>query len=199
MMHIRELKLVSLDCKFVWVLKVSMLPKYLKACVKVDEVGAEYAFVKGSVKCECGSRNFSVFSPGATVQIDGKPCPCGYETHEVSFFLITVKCTECNREYLLFDQDYHGWDGFRCQFPGWGSLPRPPLKLWECISCGSKRHRIQIRIDPPDLQEYKQYLRGLGEPLDEEKWLLSFEWIWMAITCSECGMLTENWVDYETA
>jgi hypothetical protein len=178
---------------------MAMLPKYLQACVEVDEFDPEYSCVKGTVKCHCGSQVFVPLFPGATLKIDGRPCPCAVETDEASFFLIKARCPECQREYLLFDQDYHGWDGFRCHFPGHGLLPRPALKAWECLSCANKRHGIQLKIDLVSRDIYEEELRVSNEPFDEEKWLLSFEWIWMAITCCECGLVTKNWVDYETA
>lgn len=178
---------------------MATLPKYLQVCIELDEFDPEYACVKGTVRCQCGSEAFLPLFPGTTVQIDGRPFPCGYDTPEGSFFLIKARCAQCEREYLLFDHDYHGWDGFRCHVPEWAALPRPALKSWECISCGAKRHRIQVRIDPPELEDYKKYLAELNEPFDQEKWLLSFEWIYMTITCSKCGLVTENWVDYETA
>lgn len=171
------------------------VPSHLKYILYPRKKNLDEGLLIGDIKCSCGSRSFHVMYPGATQEYEGKKYPCTIEKDGSFFFVIKVNCSECNVEYTLFDRHFHGWNGFLCHDSVQASLPRPELKYWYCQSCNSSCHEVSIKISS---QGKSDFMDATGGEYDENKWPDAFEWIWITIKCSECGLVSEDWVDYET-
>ncbi len=167
------------------------VPTHLVHCLKV--VQSEERTIHGLVQCTCGSKVFSLLFPGTTMELKGRQFPYGKVTEDGVFFTITAKCVLCDVEHILFDKDFHGWDGFVCHSLKRASRPRLTLEVWKCLSCGSKGHTVEITLS---------YSDNMDEDIDGfpiENMADAFEWITIAIQCQNCGLVTEKWIDYETA
>lgn len=149
----------------------------------------------GDVICHCGNRAFNVMYPGKTQEYEGREHPCTIEINGEFFFLIKAVCSKNNEEYILFDKDFHGSDGFLCHDEEQANLPRPPLVNWKCRSCNASSHEISVKISS---QGKDDFMEVTEEEFDESRWPDAFEWIWITIKCSKCGLVTDDWVDYET-
>ena len=149
----------------------------------------------GDVICGCGCRIFKVMYPGETQEYEGREYPCTIEIDGNFFFLIKAVCSKCNEEYILFDKDFHGWDGFLCHDSMKAKLPRPKLICWKCKSCKASNHEVSIKVSSQGKTDFIDATEG---EFDESKWSDAFEWIWVTIKCSECKLVTEDWIDYET-
>ena len=172
------------------------LPTHLWGCVVPDDQEASEADLKGQVRCPCGSARFHLLYPGQTCKQDGQSFPCTIEVGGRYFFLVKAECATCNKEYLLFDADYHGWDGFVCHDSEQASFPRPLLTVWRCRACGYSEHRASVQIETQGKDDFATETAGL---FADELWPDAFTWFGMAITCCGCGCETEQWVSYETA
>ncbi len=171
------------------------VPTHLHMILFPREEVPDENLLTGDVKCSCGNRVFHVMYPGKTQEYKGSKYPCTIEINGNFFFLIKVNCPKCNEEYTLFDKHYHGWDGFLCHDNMKAELPRPKLICWKCRSCKSSTHEVSITLSSQGKDDFVDAADG---EYDESKWPDAFEWIWITIKCSECGLVTEDWVDYET-
>jgi hypothetical protein len=168
------------------------LPTHIKDCVKDIEYTED--FIKGTICCTCGNRVFTLYYPGETTEYNGKVIPCSAYINDHSYFILRAQCSECKKEFLLFDRDFHGWDGYVCHDEKDASKPRPPLVPWKCIECNEDKHVAQIMFCYGDEDEMLEDLGGTKINLAD-----AFEWIYVNIKCKICGHVTEKWVDYETA
>ena len=172
------------------------VPNHLKnVLVPRAEIKDEEIFVAG-LRCQCGSEDFKLMYPGQTHEYEGQIYPCTAEIDGNFFFVIKALCMACSMNHLLFDKHLHGWDGFMCHDIKNASLPRPPLVPWKCLSCGDLSHKVTIKIAFESKENFLEQARG---EFAEDRWPDAFQWIWMSIVCTNCGLKTESWVDYETA
>jgi hypothetical protein len=171
-------------------------PTHLKGIIIPREDLLDEEPLIGDVLCKCGSNDFRLMYPGATQEYEGKMHPCTTEINGHFFFLTKAVCTKCSVEYLLFDSDFHGSDGFLCHDRKKASLPRPSLVSWKCLSCGALSHSVTITICSQGKDVFMAETKG---EFDEGLWPDAFEWITISIKCNKCGLETKNWVDYETA
>lgn len=171
------------------------IPSHLKNILIPHDTVVDEEPLVGDIQCRCGSNEFSLMYPGRTQEYEGKKYPSTSEINGNSFFLVKAVCSKCRTEYLLFDKDFHGSDGFLCHDIKTVSLTRPPLIPWNCISCGSIKHKVEITICSPGKEVFMNETKG---EYDEERWPDAFEWITISIECTKCGTKTERWVDYET-
>jgi hypothetical protein len=171
------------------------VPSHLKAFVIPKESAIDESSLDATVECNCGSGRFELLFPGETHEYGGEKIPCTAKIDGHFFFLLKVRCTSCRTEHLLFDKDFHGWDGFVCHKESQASLPRPALVVWHCLKCGGSEHEASIQIQTQGRQDFVEV--GDGE-LDEDRWPDGFAWFTVPITCISCGKDTPSWVSYET-
>lgn len=178
-----------------WVVSMMPTPSHLIECVVPKDVAIDETPLAADVCCPCGSQSFDLHYPGQTKEYHGQPIPVTAEIDGRFFFLIKARCSPCGREYLLFDKDFHGWNGFVCHDPTQAALPRPNLIPWECPKCGELKHHATVQIQTEGKLDFIEENEGM---FDEDRWPDAFGWISIAITCSGCGKQTPEWVSYET-
>ncbi len=171
------------------------VPTHILKCVKSTCLDYDGRLVRCEIACSCKNYIFELLYPGETHLYQGEKIPCTLQLDDKFFFLIKARCAKCGCEYLLFDKDFHGWDGFVCHNDKEASHPRPPLVSWECLKCGESKHTVQVEFCYGDEDEMIEDLAGF--PIDNLA--DAFEWIYINIKCVHCDLLTEKWVDYETA
>lgn len=152
--------------------------------------------LRAAVRCPCGNERLEFRYPGVTQLVDGRPFPCSAEIGKVWFFLIQVACPDCHSEHVLFDNHFHGCDGFLNPESEERTLPRPQLWTWRCLECGSALHtgKLGVVLDYED--RYFEY--GYADQFGDEHWPDAFGWFSMGIRCCGCGHDTPVWVDFET-
>ena len=171
------------------------VPSHLVRCVVPRESVIDEAALDADMLCQCGSRRFELHYPGQTHEYQGESIPCTAEINGKFFFLVTACCTQCRREYLLFDKDFHGWDGFVCRDAEQGALPRPALVAWKCLVCGSTEHEASVQIQTEGKADF---VEGTEGEFDPQRWPDAFGWFGMATKCAGCGKETAEWISYET-
>lgn len=179
---------------------MSKAPSHLAEITKKDtELSTEDKFV-ASVVCTCGNHDFELQHAECDLHESGDP-----QSAEIDgnfFFVIKARCKSCGENHLIFDADYHGWDGFVCyrEYDN-RKHPRPPMTSWACPQCSGMHHGIKLEIsmdqeiildDGPIEDEDGNII------LDEQNYQNGFDWITMSITCSSCGHQRNSWVEYET-
>jgi hypothetical protein len=177
------------------------VPSHLNECVVIqnwkpeDDAQPEgRGYLSGLVRCSCGGEKFEFLFPGQTHIYDGQEIPVAAEIDGEFFFVIKAQCTTCNKEHLIFDSHFHGWNGFVCHDPGKASLPHPRLVLWLCRKCGGSVHNATIGFASEGKNDFIETTDG---KIDECKWMDAFGWLDMTLTCSACGNHVEPWVSYE--
>lgn len=160
------------------------IPSHLKNYfIPIGNDNDEFS-VKGIIKCSCNNeKDFDLlFFNG--------------EAAENQFFcVIKVRCNKCKSEILVFDADFHGWDGFVCHDESEASLKRPELKTWKCLNCGHTNVKINLKINS---QGKDDYIEEAGEEFNEDQWIEAFEWITIDVFCNNCQKEIKEWISYET-
>lgn len=152
--------------------------------------------IEGQVVCSCGSTSFCLLYSGTTTIYNGQKIPCSIETDTGVFFVIKARCRKCEKEHLLFDSGLHGWDVKVCPELGKNvMIPRPESIEWECVKCKQGEHAIKILFCYGSEEDVTEAIEEglIDNPAD------AFEWIYITIECLTCGLVSEKWVDYETA
>lgn len=171
------------------------IPPHLDKCVVPKDTKIDESPLDAAVRCPCGSQKFEFLFPGTTHKYQGETTPCTAEVGGAFFFLLEARCLSCGTRHLLFDKDFHGWNGFVCHDPEQASLPRPPLTAWKCRECDGVAHQGSIRINS---QGKEDFVSEAGDEFDANRWPEAFDWFSMSIQCCSCGLETAEWVSYET-
>ena len=170
-------------------------PTHILGCARAARLEQEGRLLKCEIVCSCGGQIFKLLYPGQKKDIGDSEIPCTLQIEDKFFFLIKARCINCDTEYLLFDKDFHGWDGYLCHNERAALTPRPSLDSWKCQKCDSESHSIVVGFSYGDLDDIKE---DIGGGQIDNYWDV-FEWISMDIQCDNCGHITNKWVDYETA
>jgi hypothetical protein len=171
------------------------LPAHLREIIVPALIQEDDHSVKGRVVCPCGEDEIELMYPGQTHEYNGSLIPCTAMIDDKFFFLLRADCPKCNSQHLLFDADFHGWDGFICHNKEQASLPRPPLFAWKCSSCGSTRHKVEMTVSGESIEEFEE---NAGEEFGIECWPESFGWVSVDVCCGNCQNVTTDLVSYET-
>ncbi|MGO4129430.1 hypothetical protein AB4Z01_33880 [Inquilinus sp. YAF38] len=171
------------------------VPTHLIDCVVPLESGLDQASLKAAVRCSCSSVQFRLLFPGQAQEHEGRQIPSTAKIGGQFFFLLKAHCTGCGRKNLLFDADFHGWNGFVCHEPEMAARTRPPLVPWACQSCGGLHHTGIVTISTEGREDF---VAEAGDEFDPERWPDGFGWFALDVTCVQCGVMTKDLVSYET-
>lgn len=170
-------------------------PKHLLGCTNPAAESAEETQYIGDVHCSCGGTVFQMLHTGATKEYAGELIPCVARINGGYFLLVAARCAHCDREHLLLDNDFHGWNGFVCHDKAQAERPRPPLVAWPCRKCQQTAFAARVTIS----SEGKEFaIEEADGDLDETNWQEAFGWIDIAIRCQSCGDEQTDWISYET-
>ena len=171
------------------------VPAHLQGIVVPKDSEIDESHLDGDVVCTCGSHRFVFFYPGETQEWQGEVTPCTAKINGKFYFVVRTKCSSCAMEWLLFDKDFHGWDGFVCHDNSQAALPRPQLVAWKCLDCGGNDHESTLQIQTEGKEDFVS--EGDGK-FDEKCWPEGFSWITISLKCVKCGKNSPEWVSYET-
>ena len=171
------------------------VPTHLIGCVEPKESTIDETDLVANVVCPCGSNRYVLMFPGQTHNFDGAITPVTAKINGQLFFLIKARCTRCQKEYLLLDYDFHGWNGFVCHDPKQAALPRPALVPWDCLVCGNVEHEAAVRIQTNGKNDF---ISETGGKFNTDRWPDAFGCFNMSITCTGCKTETPEWVSCET-
>ncbi|MDR1070210.1 MAG: hypothetical protein LBL37_05460 [Gracilibacteraceae bacterium] len=170
------------------------VPKHLKRILKLTGDSNSEFEVTGKIVCDCGSEKF-------TLRLVGDDSD--YQKHRVIkvaqegdnyFLIVKVKCNDCGREHLIFDNDHHGWNGFVCGGDS-RDLPRPAAKDWACDKCQKTDHALTVIIHSRGQEDF---IKEGEDEFDPEDWAEAFAWITIKTVCGSCGETNDEWISYET-
>ncbi len=171
------------------------LPKHLRQLLVVDCAKSGEHEVFGSIRCECGSETFNALFVGERNEEEPKHFLQIANVDGHWFFLLGASCAFCRKQFLLFDMEFHGWNGYVCGDEEKRKLPRPPFHEWKCQNCHSTAQKISVTICGEDME----FALGEGEGvLTEADWFEGFGWLCLDVTCTSCGLGPTRIVDYET-
>jgi hypothetical protein len=181
-------------------IKMSTAPEHLSKITKIDSnLTTEKEFV-ADVICTCGCDSFVLMHSGEIAE-DGSG-PIATEVDDKFYMIIKAKCSDCGKEHLIFDADYHGWNGYVCyQETNNRNNPRPQLNSWKCNQCSGNKTKLKLTI-----QMDKEVILDDGPVedqngniiLDDSNYHEGFDWISMTTSCASCGHKNDDWLSYET-
>src|SRR3984893_2212199 len=87
------------------------VPSHLQGLVVPLDSAIDEEALSAGVRCPCGDERFELLDPGHTHKHERETIPCTAEIDGKFFFVLKSRCVGCAREHLLFDKDFHGWDG----------------------------------------------------------------------------------------
>lgn len=170
------------------------IPTHLQGLVVPMDDASNEEPLDATVRCPCHSESFEFLYPGDTKEHNGIVIPVTAERDGAFFFRIEARCMACRQVHLLFDKDFHGWDGYICHDQKQARLPRPALRAWSCGKCGSVAHRGRISIYGEGKDDFLEGAAGFPP----DRWPDGFGWFQLSIACKSCGNEIDHWVDYET-
>jgi hypothetical protein len=171
------------------------VPSHLQGLVVPLDSAIDEEALSASVRCPCGDARFELLYPGHTHEHERETIPCTAEIDGKFFFVLKSRCVGCAREHLLFDKDFHGWDGFICHNSAQAALSRPQLVAWTCRECGETDHTGVVHNQTEGKEDF---ISEAGEEFDENRWPDAFGWFSLDLTCSKCGKESRELVSYET-
>ncbi len=171
------------------------LPKHLVNLLEVQAAASSEDHLHGAVKCPCGSVQFTPLFVADLITEPDQRFLRVKQVGEEFYLRIGARCSSCSQTHLLFDDHFHGWNGYVCTGEEARRLPRPEYQEWVCHRCKSPAHRISLDIQGEDMKVSLTESDGF---LTKEDWFEGFGWFTVRVTCSACGCGPTTIVDYET-
>jgi hypothetical protein len=171
------------------------VPTHLRGLVTPADETLDEEALHARIRCLCGEDKFELLYPGQTQVHEGNTIPCTAQIGDRFFFLLKFRCAACSTEHLLFDADFHGWDGFVCHDPEQAAQERPALIPWKCQDCGEQRHSGVVHIQTQGKQDF---IDEAGGDFDADRWPDAFGWFSLDLDCAGCGTHSEELISYET-
>lgn len=170
-------------------------PQHLQNCTVAIKSRCTRKAFAAHVQCPCGGKKFRLLHSGGVWEDDkGDKRPSATNGESGSYLVIKATCAACQAEHLLFDMDFHGWNGFVCRTDA-HLRPRPDLIHWHCTKCGQQEHTATVGVFSEGRQDA---IEESGEFLTEANWQEGFGSIGIATKCCGCGHKAEDWLSFET-
>lgn len=170
-------------------------PLHLRDTLLVDPAASDEHELNGSVRCPCGSAVHKLLYVADLCRDEAVPYLRVIEKPDGFFLRIGAQCTACAKVHLVFDDDFHGYNGYACADEDQRARPRPDYETYSCHRCKGVGHRILIGI-VGDLA--KEDLVEDSDTLNESNGHEAFGWLTVEVTCNGCGYGPLPLVDYET-
>jgi hypothetical protein len=171
------------------------IPEHLREILEPHPKQCTAHQVQGSVRCPCGSYVLSLLYVGTRVKNNEAPYLEIAEVDGRYIFCVGAKCTDCGQEHLLFDDRFHGWNGYVCGSDEEQELERPPFLEWHCDACDEARHKITLTIQGEDMASLLEESDGF---LTEATWHEGFGVFTLDFTCTACNKGPTEIVSLET-
>jgi hypothetical protein len=171
-------------------------PAHLRDLLVSDPNSSDAHELHGVIRCPCGSAVSSLLYVAELTESQGIPLLRVLELPAGFFLRIGARCMACSRTHLLFDDDYHGWNGFVCPSRGARERARPLYQTYACHRCKAESHQISVGILGD--KDQGEMLEDADGVLDQSNWFEGFGWFTVEITCVSCGYGPVAVVDYET-
>jgi hypothetical protein len=170
------------------------IPQHLRSILKpLGNYNTEFN-VTGELQCNCGSNSFKIKIVGDTSSYDKERVIKVIKIDLYYFLIVKVQCNACSKEHLIFDNDFHGWNGFVCGGDSKG-LNRPKSNTWNCNKCNKSEHSLEISIYSKGQTDF---IEEVGDEFDKNFWIETFSWIIILTRCNSCGESNKQWISYET-
>jgi len=173
------------------------VPTHLNGLAVAKDTRLDESPLEAWVRCPCGGDMFTVLYPGKTVMHEGRQYAAAVAIGENSFFLIRARCVACGVVHLLFDADFHGWNGWICHCPEQAALSRPPLVPWCCPRCDGDVHRASVRVYSEGRADFARYA-AVNSLFPVAQWADGFGWFDVCTECARCGLALDPWATWET-
>jgi len=151
--------------------------------------------LQGSVRCPCGSYIHSLLYVASRVEENGRSFLRVINVDGRYIFCLGAKCAACGAEHLLYDDRFHGWNGYVCGSEEEREHPRPPWLEWHCQTCDAAPHKITLTIQGEDAPSAIAEADGI---LTHFNWYEGFGYLAVDITCTACKMGPTEVVSAET-
>ena len=160
------------------------IPTHLKNTFEIDENESNNYAISGKIVCNCGCNKFKIYHNMNREYNHSVP----YSEQEG--LKILIRCIECEKEHLLFDQATQGHDGFVCH--DLVSANNDHLELFQCGSCMSEAFIIKVDFEAEDLEQFiEECVTEFPEEFSPEDYVDAFNWIVITLTCNECNEIIE--------
>ncbi len=170
------------------------IPRHMREILKPLGNDNQELHVTGEIECECGCRSFKIRLVGDTSSYQKEHVIKVAEIKGQYFLIVKVQCNKCNKENLIFDNDFHGWNGFICGGDA-KQQPRPEAQVWYCNKCNKSDHLLKVSIQS---QGQEDFIEEAGDEFDKNDWAEAFGWITIMTRCNSCGESNDKWITYET-
>lgn len=170
------------------------IPKHLKDILKLTGNDNNEFKINGKIVCECGCEKFTIKIVGDDADYNSYKVIRVADIEGFGFLIIKIKCNNCDKKYLVFDNDYHGWNGFVCGGDN-REEKRPKTRDWHCNKCQKTDHSLMISIYSEGQEDF---IEEAGDQFDKEDWTEAFGSINLKVDCNVCGGKNDEWLSYET-
>ena len=169
------------------------IPKHLKEILKPFANSNEYE-VNGKIVCDCSSEDFNIKLVGNDLKFEIEKVIKVDEIDNNFYLIVFVKCNKCSKEHLIFEKDFHGWNGFVCDINS-NNIERPKTKNWNCKNCNNTKHSMNLFIKSEGQDDF---IEEAGNDFDRNDWTEGFSWITINLKCNSCNEINNEWISYET-
>jgi hypothetical protein len=170
-------------------------PQHLRGILEPHLRQSDEHQLQGSVRCSCGAYLLALLYVGNRTEAKGGPRLGVTEVEGRYLFCLGAKCAACGAEHLLYDDRFHGWNGYVCGSEEEREHPRPPWLEWHCPTCDGAPHKITLTIQGDDAKSTIPESDGI---LTRESWHEGFSFLSVDVTCTACKKGPVEVVSLET-
>lgn len=170
------------------------IPKHLTEILKPVGNHNNQFEVTGEIICDCGFQSFALKIVGNSSEYDKHKEIWLKEIKGQYYLIVKAKCNNCQKEHLIFDDGFHGWNGFVCSMNA-KDLPRPEAEVWKCNKCDATNHSLTVNIQSRGQEDF---IENVGHDFDHGDWIEAFGWITIKIVCNSCKETNIEWISHET-
>jgi len=174
-------------------------PIHLADCVVPDDPWLDEEPFHGIVKCSCSGTRFNLLYVGQ-LRINGdRAVVTQVQNDGAWYYVIRASCPKCGKRHVLYDKDYHGWNGFVAYDVEQRRRPRPADAEFRCLKCNGDMHRIRLHILSEGRADFiDQSMGNENSQFEEGDWPNAFGSISFDIICVGCDLQTSDWAGDES-